>query len=310
MMRVSVAVLLGLACGAVARAGPAVSVLPLGDSITAGTVPGGYRKPMVDQLVVDGLTVTTVGTQLDPSLPAPQQPHEGHGGWRLDQLADNLLGVEAVDRSAHGGHWLDGGHGTGRGPVHPRFVTVMAGINDLNAMIGHDPADPMSHRSDAILHTLQTRMTTLVDTLTARLPNATLLLGGCIPYDNGLLNDRQTGATPAARQAWAAQDGVPPEQELGVNHWVILFDRWLRTTYVPQLRAAGKRVAYVDLYADFVLPDGRVRGWDNRPPQNTAGPAAYGDFGLHPNAFGYGLIGHTFADAIRGQLAAAAVTRP
>jgi lysophospholipase L1-like esterase len=300
MRRIALAVFwLRLALAGVAHAGEPMTVMPLGDSITAGTVPGGYRGPMVERLARQyGLAVTTVGTQSDASLPAGQRAHEGHGGWRIDQLADNLLGVVAVDAGAHGGHWLDGGHSTGRGPVYPQFVTVMAGINDINQMIGKDPAHPMSDRSDAILATVEDRLTRLVTTLTAERPAATVLLGGCIPYDNGLLNDKLTGADPAHRAAWARADGVSEKQEMGVNHWVIGFNRWMRQTYVPRMRAAGKRVDYVDLYADFVLPDGSVRGWDNKPPQSTDGPAGYGDFGLHPNAFGYRLIGHTLADAI------------
>ena len=295
----------GLWATGVARAGEAVSVMPLGDSITAGTTPGGYRKPMVAKLAGYGLTVATVGTQTDEKMgPPEQQPHEGHGGWRIDQLEENLLGVKAVDKGAHGGYWLHGGHDTGRGEIHPRFVTVMAGINDINQFIGKDKSSPMSGRSDAVFKTIEDRLTKLTGTLTAELPEATILLGGCIPYNNGLIDDHLTGATPANRAAWAQADGVNEKQENGVNHWVIGFNHWIKDTYVPQQRVAGKRVYFVDLYADFVLPDGDVRGWNNKPPQSTDGPAGYGDFGLHPNAYGYRRIGETFAEAIHQHLTA------
>src|SRR4051794_1820086 len=67
--------------GAALGSGQAVSVMPLGDSITAGTTPGCYRKPMVAKLGGSyGLTVTTVGTQSDQTMDAGQQAHEGHGG--------------------------------------------------------------------------------------------------------------------------------------------------------------------------------------------------------------------------------------
>ena len=276
-----------------------ISVMPLGDSITAGTTPGGYRGPMVRKLTdTYGFTVTTIGTQTDPSLKPGWQAHEGHGGWRIDQLYDNLLGVNPVDASAHGGYWLNGGHGTGREAIHPQFITVMAGINDIDNFIGNDKSNPMSGRSDAILKTIEDRLTKLVTTLTTARPDATILLGGCIPYNNGLLDEHLTGTTAGNRDLWARQDGVSDKQELGVNHWVILFNKWIRDTYVPLLQKAGKKVYFVDLYADFILPDGSVRSWNNKPPEATDGPAGYGDYGLHPNAFGYRLIGDTLADAV------------
>lgn len=285
-----------------ASAGESVSVMPLGDSITAGSA-GGYRKPLAQKLADDcHCSIITVGSQTDASLPPGQQAHEGHPGWRIDQLTDNLLGVNAVDAGANGGYWLNGGHGTGRAAVHPTFVTVMAGINDLNQMIGNDPQKPMSDRSDQILQTLQQRMQKLVGTLTDTLPNSTILLGGCIPYANGLLNDKFTGAASANRAAWARSDDVNPMQELGVNHWVLMFNKWLANTYVPELQKQGKKVYYVDVYSKFILPDGTVRGWNNKEPENTAGPSAYADFGLHPNAFGYAQMGDAWAAAIEKRM--------
>ena len=280
-----------------------ISVMPLGDSITAGTTPGGYRRPMVEKLTHKyGLTVDTVGTQTDVSMKIGQQAHEGHAGWRIDQLCENLLDVNSSDNSANGGYWLDGGHDTGRQAIHPQFITVMAGINDINQFIGDDKSNPMSGRSDDILKTIQDRQAKLVNTLTTERPDATILLAGCIPYNNGLLNEQLTGANAANRAEWAKQDGVSEKQESGVNHWVILFDKWISSTYVPQLQKAGKKVYFVDLYACFILPDGSVRSWKNQPPQATDGPAGYGDYGLHPNAFGYRLIGETLADAIQSRV--------
>ncbi|MGN6725528.1 MAG: GDSL-type esterase/lipase family protein [Tepidisphaeraceae bacterium] len=300
----AMALLGAVAPGAVALAAEPIRVMPLGDSITAGTTPGGYRGPMADRLTQQyGVPVITVGTQTDASLPPGHQAHEGHGGWRIDQLANNLLGVNAVDPSAHGGYWLNGGHGTGRDAVRPGFICVSAGINDINAMMQDAHHRPMSERGDEILKTLQDRQCRLIDTLTTERPDAVILVAGCIPYANGLLDEKATGATSAQRATWAKEDGVSAQQEMGVNHWVIRFDRWLREAYVPQLRAAGKKVVFVDQYANFILPDGTVRSWNNAEPQNTHGPAGYGDYGLHPNQFGYGLMGATWADAIHAQLA-------
>lgn len=291
----AVAVGVAMSMAAVASAAEPVCLLPLGDSITAG-VEGGWRKPLVERLEQKyGLTVTTVGSVVDPALPAGRQAHEGHPGWRLDQLTTNLIGRNEAEVGPRGGYWLTGGHDTGREAIRPTVVTVMAGINDLNQMFVDPRGRPMSERSDEILSTLQSRMRALVGTLPA---DATLLLGGCTPYANGLLDERRTGATKENRERWAKEDGVSPEQELGVNHWVIAFNRWIRDAYVPELKRAGRKVEYVDVYAKFILPDGSVRGWSNQEPENSEGPAGYGDYGLHPNRFGYGLMAEAWAEAI------------
>src|ERR1700722_5159604 len=73
--------------------------------------------------------------------------------WEQRRLRYNaaLVGsVNGVDPSAHGGYWLEGGHGTGRAAIRPQFVTVMAGINDINQFIGNDSTSPMSDRSEKI----------------------------------------------------------------------------------------------------------------------------------------------------------------
>jgi hypothetical protein len=141
-------------------------------------------------------------------------------------------------------------------------------------------------------------MDTLITTLTDNLPESTVLMGGCIPFNNGLLDEKLTGATEANRTKWAAEDGVSPQQECGVNHWVLQFNKWIRDVYVPELQKRGKKVHYVDVYSTFILPDGTVRGWNNNEPERTKGPAAYGDYGLHPNLFGYSLMGEAWAKAI------------
>jgi lysophospholipase L1-like esterase len=293
--RAFVAMVLFLSAARATAAEPLV-VMPLGDSITAG-VDGGYRKPLMEKLAAAyHREATTVGSVIDASLPKGRQAHEGHPGWRLDQLADHLNGRTASDDNA--GYWLLGGHGTGRGPVRPTVVTLMAGINDINGMIDDGSGTPMSERADKIQATLQSRLKRVVDELHQTLPDTTILLGGCTPYANGLLKETQTGATEANRKKWAIEDNVAEAQELGVNHFVLRFNRWVRDEYVPQLRQAGLKAHFVDVYAPFILPDGSVRGWNNQEPENSQGPAAFGDYGLHPNRYGYSLIADAWAKAI------------
>ena len=83
-----------------------IEVMPLGDSITTGKYSGfyttdpavagddiGYRKDLRDLLTGSGYTVDFVGTQSngasDPiNFSDPQ--HEGHNGWRDDQIAEYI----------------------------------------------------------------------------------------------------------------------------------------------------------------------------------------------------------------------------
>jgi lysophospholipase L1-like esterase len=279
-----------------------VTILPLGDSITAGNGYGGYRARMAADLTAAGFTFHLVGSQTmsnggetAPSLRPPHDGlrHEGHGGWRIDQLDANLNGNTNVDAGGRGGYFITGGHGTGRAAIKPDVICVLAGINDINQNYGQKEAAGKQMSSTELLPILQARMTSLVDNLHSLTPDSHILLSNVIPYANGLLKDTVTGATMSQRKAWAQLDGVSPEQELGVNHYVIHFNRWLKDEFVPKQKAEGVKITLVDQYQNFILADGKVRGWGTKPGDG------YADFGLHPNQFGYDLMGATWAKAIQ-----------
>lgn len=62
--------------------------MPLGDSITAGPF---YRAPLQELLATAGCHVDFVGGETDeqPNQPGLTDPdHEGHPGWRADQIAN------------------------------------------------------------------------------------------------------------------------------------------------------------------------------------------------------------------------------
>jgi lysophospholipase L1-like esterase len=99
------------------RVRPVVTVMGLGDSITAGyQSPNGtgYRTRLRTLLG----TVTYVGSLTDPK----GGRHEGHGGFEADQLAESAAGWTAAAR--------------------PRVVLLMAGTNDINH--GNTPAQAAS----------------------------------------------------------------------------------------------------------------------------------------------------------------------
>lgn len=277
------------------------SILPLGDSITDGNQYGGYRARMLADLTAAGHTVRLLGSQTmsdDERTAASLRPpydglrHEGHGGWRIDQLDASLDRATNIDAGGHGGHFLTGGHGTGRAEIHPDIVLLLAGINDVNQDFGAKEKAGKPMDAKELLPILQKRVTSIVDKLHALRPRAHILLGTVIPYANGLLNAEITGATESRRRAWAEKDGVSPAQEAGVNHFVILYNRWLREEFVPQQRARGVKITLIDQYQNFILADGTVRGW------GPDAPNGYADFGLHPNQAGYDLMGATWAKAI------------
>ncbi len=80
-----------------AAVNPPVRILPLGDSLTAGySVPptlSGYRVKLYTLLGNAGYNVDFVGTQTDTlNALLPDPNHEGHGGYRIDQIDSGIEG--------------------------------------------------------------------------------------------------------------------------------------------------------------------------------------------------------------------------
>jgi Lysophospholipase L1 and related esterases len=68
-------------------------IMPLGDSLTAGIDNNGaYRLPLYWNLHERGYNFDFVGSENWGPEALPDKDNEGHGGWRIDQVAD---GIEA-----------------------------------------------------------------------------------------------------------------------------------------------------------------------------------------------------------------------
>lgn len=83
----------------VAAQAPPIRIMPLGDSITDGSSfdspdgSGGYRLLLRNLLTTAGYNVDYIGTQtINSGLLGTDGQHEGHSGWRIDQLDTPMAG--------------------------------------------------------------------------------------------------------------------------------------------------------------------------------------------------------------------------
>ena len=203
-----------------ASPGPAgiVRIMPLGDSITqADSDHDSYRRPLWKSLEADGFNVDFVGSlKVHHRGPAPRddfdQDHEGHWGWRVDEILDRIRG------------WVDA--------AEPDVFLIHLGSNDI-------------FQDESIDSTIE-ELGELIDAIRESRPEATFILAQIIPTRTASanrrireLNDRipelaaskSTAASPvlvvdqftgfdAAKQTY---DGVHPNPD-GEIH---MSDRWL-----------------------------------------------------------------------------------
>jgi len=128
-----------------------VRVIPLGDSITEGTqVPGGYRIGLWQRFTSGGFRVDFVGTQFNGPTSLGDHDHEGHPGWRIDQIDANIVG------------WLQA--------TTPHTVLLHIGTNDVLQNFN--------------LSTAPSRLSTLVDHITNTAPTAEVFVAEIIPLAN------------------------------------------------------------------------------------------------------------------------------
>jgi len=115
------------------------TIMPLGDSITQGSVFNGvdfgdpatrvgYRKPLSDGLLISGYTFDFVGSLSHGSALLSDSDHEGHGGWTAFDIAEGRNpGSDGVFV------WLD------NKPAD--IILLHAGTNDLANTTEFDIAD-------------------------------------------------------------------------------------------------------------------------------------------------------------------------
>jgi lysophospholipase L1-like esterase len=142
-------------------------IMPLGDSITDGHgIPGGYRIDLWRMLGARGIAVDFVGSLRNGPAWLPEKEHEGHSGWRIDQIQ------ALVDASLR--------------KYRPDVVLLLIGTNDI---LGH-------YR----VGTAPERLGALVDQMAADRPAMEILVSTIPPTDSAILNRQVVRYNAAVRQ--------------------------------------------------------------------------------------------------------------
>jgi lysophospholipase L1-like esterase len=131
------------ASGAVPR-----TVMPLGDSLTDGyNIPGGYRPDLWDLVTQANLSLNYVGSRTNGPEGLPDKEHEGHPGYRIDQIAAEV------------NQWLVSSQ--------PDIILLIAGTNDI--------------LQDFDRLNAPARLASLIDQIIAASPQATIVVGSLPP---------------------------------------------------------------------------------------------------------------------------------
>lgn len=185
-----------LFCGAAAEAD--FTIMPLGDSITFGSqsqgdIPGGYRTRLYSDLHDAGFTFTFVGTSTqNPSsllTQASQTHHEGHPGYRIDQIANNLDRNDG-SQGNNGGLWF-------HKPAPPDIVLLHIGTNDI--------------LQNFLTSTMAKRLDSLIGQIMADSPTSLLFVSSIIPINR----DANMKALVQAYNAQIRDVIVPKYDSLG-----------------------------------------------------------------------------------------------
>jgi len=127
---------------------PPVKIMALGDSITLGyPTPSGYRQGLADRLNWAGYDFDFVGSQSSGPPLFKDREHEGHGGYRIDQIR------------AGARRWV--------ATYQPDVVLLMIGTNDF---LGNYDTE----RAPA-------RLARLLDTISRARPTASILVASIPP---------------------------------------------------------------------------------------------------------------------------------
>jgi lysophospholipase L1-like esterase len=242
-----------------------ISVMPFGDSITAGydgTAFPGYRQYLLNDLTTANITTQYVGSYdpttlnvygqhalgYSPTLTSEGQNFvNGFPGYSSADLLANIAGVYTPPQPQNwpfigpqGGYWLTGGNGTGRLAMYPDVVLLMCGTNDFYENI--TPAQTEANVAAMI---------------------------------NWFAVNRQGTSVIVASPPASLAAGIAPD----VSADDMLLKQDITPTNFPNAE-------FVDVYQSFLNPDGSVNG------------NMLSNDGVHPSDQGYQAIATDFDTAI------------
>lgn len=133
-----------------------LKIMPLGDSITYGQgAAGGYRAPLYQFLAATNFNVKFVGSQRNnPASWLPSIDHEGHSGYRIDQIMSGFTGwVNSVDS--------------------PDIILLLIGTNDYGQQYATPSATNRLDRLIWVIATNRPNAKLIVANAVLRVDNAT-----------------------------------------------------------------------------------------------------------------------------------------
>ena len=131
--------------------------MPLGDSITEGYFfPGGYRIDLQPAMESRGHTIEFVGSLSNGPDTLLSQHHEGHSGWRIEEISDRIV------------EWLQ--------TFQPDIILLLIGTNNIGQWYQ--------------VETASYRLNQLVDRIFQTAPTVQLFLASIPPMSEPTLNQR------------------------------------------------------------------------------------------------------------------------
>ena len=239
---------------------PGVRLMPLGDSITAGSQSSdgnGYRGVLFDRLqsgLGEDAQVTFVGPQKGGSM--PDRDHAGYPGYRIDEIAT------VADCSVRS--------------YKPNVILLHAGTNDAD--------------QNFQLQSAPQRIKNLITQVLNDSPRAVVAVAEIIPTGKPRLQPRINAIN-------AALPGVVKELQAAGKHVVIAHTRDLKVSDGLQGDAHPNDNGYAKLGADFARAvwNATARGWIQDPeaplPPAAGCPVRPGDDDVTALGYGWRALG-------------------